>query len=139
LSHLRVEGAVRVRPTTLARAAAIGHPLDLPTVTHAVRRSPYWVEARYLRTMASVASTSQRDLVLLWAFAMLDEQPGFALDVAAAYQALFGAGDVTGALWAVPVGEIKRPSRRQLAAGARRVLRTLVPAGLRRALKSRLR
>jgi hypothetical protein len=141
LSNLRADGAVRMRPATLSHASAAGQRLELADIEHAVRRSPYYVEARYLRTLAALAavSLSQREYVLLWAFALLDDQPAFALDVAAAFEAAFGASELSRKLWAEPIEEIRRPNLRRALAGARRVLYALAPAGLRRTVKSWLR
>lgn len=96
LSDLRVCGPVRMRSESVGRLLA---ETSLPegAAEVAIRKSPGWVEARYLRAPASLAESGAgtREYVLLWAFALLDLQPGFALDVAGAYERRFGQDRVS--------------------------------------------
>jgi FkbM family methyltransferase len=94
LSRLDVHGAVRVRGESM-RAAFAGAADPAALAERAIRRSPGWCEARYLRTLASLegAGAARERHALLFVFALLDEQPGFALDVALDYERRFGRDD----------------------------------------------
>ncbi len=93
LSNLSVEGTPRVKTTTVSRLAALHKKsVSFGLLGKAVRNSPCWCEARYLRTAEWLVQTDSdpRDYVLLWVFAMLDGQPGFALDLAFEYESHYG-------------------------------------------------
>ncbi|HTP62157.1 MAG TPA: FkbM family methyltransferase [Burkholderiales bacterium] len=91
LSRLDVQGAVRVRDASL-QAVFRGAEDLAACARRAIRGSPGWCEARYLRTVEFLAeSDAARDqYALLWLFSLLDDQPGFALDVALDYERRFG-------------------------------------------------
>lgn len=112
LSNLKIMGAARLRRTTLDRILASRPDLSERLITHAVRPSPGWCEARYLRTAAWLAEhdAPPRDYQLHWLFAMLDRQPGFALDLGIAYEERFGQSSVTSFLQAYPLSAIRRAS-----------------------------
>lgn len=95
LSHLDVRGAVRMRRENLPLLAHFAPGTDDRQVAVAVRPSPGWGESRYLRTIDWLLQTSadERAFTLLWAFAGLDGQFGFALDVGAAFEKRFGPGE----------------------------------------------
>ncbi|MCC7278874.1 MAG: FkbM family methyltransferase [Chromatiaceae bacterium] len=93
LSNLQVCGSIRLRRST---ASKLGEHF-IPMVSSTQRTSPGWCEARYLRDqdwLVKIGATKDRFL-LLWVFAMLDEQYGFALDVAEAYMRCFGSDEWT--------------------------------------------
>ena len=92
LSRLEVNGAVRARADSL-RAAFPGEPDPAACAERSIRRSPGWCEARYLRTLDSLAAADapRERYALLFVFALLDGQPGYALDVALACERHFGA------------------------------------------------
>lgn len=110
LSNLRVEGAVRMCPTTLVTLGATEKNLQNEQFAKSVRLSPAWVEARYARTIAWAREHdfSKREYTLLWIFAMLDNQFGFALDLAVEWEKLFGADEWTRLLKTEPLKCIKR-------------------------------
>ena len=99
LSRLPVRGSVRMGHTTREALLSLDARLAAGTLGLIVRPSPGWVEARYFRTIESLAEreTPARDYGMLWIFALLDGQQGFALDVALAYHNRFG-DDVIGRL-----------------------------------------
>lgn len=92
LSHLDVRGAVRMRRENLPLLARFAPGVADRQVEVAIRPSPGWGESRYLRTSDWLLQTGadERAFLLLWAFAGLDGQFGFALDVGAAYETRFG-------------------------------------------------
>ncbi|HUK05570.1 MAG TPA: hypothetical protein VLV90_10875 [Burkholderiales bacterium] len=90
LSRLQVHGAVRVRAESL-RAAFPEAGDRAAAAERSIRRSPGWCEARYLRTLESLDGAARERHALLFVFALLDAQPGFALDVALDYERRFGA------------------------------------------------
>lgn len=95
LSNLSVKGAVRMRAETLARLAE--QDVTRPMLERVVSPSPGWVEARYFRTTAWLrrSGASQRDVALLWACAVADQQLGFALDVVSAWDRAFGTDELS--------------------------------------------
>jgi len=94
LSDLHVKGAVRLRVST-ARAFPGG--ADIDGLASALRKSPGWVEARYLRQPQWLAESGcgPREYLVSWVFALLDGQAGFALDLAAEYRQKFPSDPLT--------------------------------------------
>lgn len=89
LSRLEVHGAARIATQTAERFikdTGMNHRI----LEAALRPSPGWVEARYLRTATRLDGSGPREHVLLWVFAMMDAQPGFALEVSEAYEQRIG-------------------------------------------------
>ena len=119
LSDARVLGAVRVRRASVERLRARG--VDETAIAASTRTSPGWVEARYLRTIDHLqrSGAGAHAYQLLWIFAMLDGQFGFAFDVAETID--------SDALRAAAVAALKRNAAR---AGLRRFARRL-PASVR--------
>jgi len=125
LSDLIVKGSVRIQQASLQQ---IGR--DAAYVERAARVSPGWCEARYLRTTAWLAQqpADPRAYLLTWIFAMLDKQPGFALDVGLAYAGRFGSDAVSARLLAEAQQQIGRGHQRNsvwryVRAGMRRLER----------------
>ena len=95
LSNLKVCGLVRMRKTTLDELARRDPTFNVDALSGAVRPTPGWTECRYLRSLESLANVSgeRRDYQLLWVFAIMDAQHGFALDLALEYGRRFGRDD----------------------------------------------
>lgn len=93
LSNLQVCGAIRLRRST---ASKLGDHF-IKMVSSEQRTSPGWCEARYLRNpdWLEKSGASKDRYLLLWVFALLDEQYGFALDVAESYTRSFGCDEWT--------------------------------------------
>jgi FkbM family methyltransferase len=92
LSRLDVFGPVRVRSATLQEA--FPRQADRAALAEkSIRKTPGWCEARYLRTLESLAQSgaARERYALLCVFSLLDEQPGYALDVALEYERRFGS------------------------------------------------
>jgi FkbM family methyltransferase len=98
LSDLNVVGAVRMRRKT--RVALEARGFGSGAVHASIRTSPGWCEARYLRTIPSLEERHAplADYALLWTFAMLTGQVGFALDLAIAAAERFGQNEESVAL-----------------------------------------
>jgi len=127
LSNLNVCGTVRMRSANLETIAHLG-ALERAEIEGAIRRTPCWVEARYFRTIRSLLeiNAGKREFVLLWCFALIDNQPGFALDLALEYERLFGRDQFSQTMLDYPmerIREIARPQPevipRKLSIGAR--------------------
>jgi FkbM family methyltransferase len=94
LSGMQTGGFCRIRRSTLndigPHAPA---PIDAPYIRQAVRKTPAYFEARYLRTLESLADerVTLQDYLMLWVFALIDEQLGFALDLSIEFERRFGA------------------------------------------------
>ena len=109
LSHMEVQGTVRMRNSTLEQLAA-GHCLSYDLISRAVKSSPAWCEVRYMRTLKWLArgDFSKRDYVLAWVLACLDMQLGFALDLGLEYEQRFGADAVSPILKKEPIARMKK-------------------------------
>jgi FkbM family methyltransferase len=110
LSRLDVNGAVRVRGATLQAA----YPQEADRSAFAaksIRSSPGWCEARYLRTLESLADAGRERYALLGVFSLLDDQPGFALDAALEYERRFGADACSARMRAEAMAAIARGPR----------------------------
>jgi len=69
LSSMKVKGTQRINPQYLNELGG-----------RVIRNSPCWAEVTYLRQ--AMETLTERDLLLLYVFALLENQPGFALEVA---------------------------------------------------------
>jgi hypothetical protein len=97
LSNLDVQGTVRMRKMTLDRLKTMGQSESIAESMASHKITPGWVNARYLRTLASMAAakSDRRQYLLLWVFACLDRQFGFAADVAFEYEGCFGVDEIS--------------------------------------------
>lgn len=113
LSSLDVKGTVRMQRTTLQAMTSHRPELKDTDIYQSVRPSPGWCEARYLRTIESLAerNAEMRDYALLWVFAMIERQWGFALDIAHAYELLFARDSVSSLLHDLPLKIIFQKNR----------------------------
>lgn len=91
LSNLAVKGSFRIRQSSLPVLKTLAPELTPLHLERTMRPSPGWCEARYLRTLPSLeaANASREEYLLLWCFALLDEQVGFALDIGVEFARLF--------------------------------------------------
>jgi len=118
LSNLSVCGTVRMRRSTLNELT----PETASLVQLLQRPSPGWGEARYLRTVEWLTDHSMPAYRyrLLWIFAILDDQYGYALDVASVYGQRFGIDEFADLLKTIPLTMLKdrkvgeRNSKRKL-------------------------
>ena len=96
LSSLDVKGSVRMKQATLQALTTLRPRLKDTNFYQSVHPSPGWCEARYLRTLESLAgrNAEKGDYALLWVFSMLERQWGHALDIALEYEKMFGRDDV---------------------------------------------
>jgi hypothetical protein len=133
LSSLEVKGTVRMKRTTLQAMASHRPELKDTHIYQSVRPSPGWCEARYLRTLESLSErdADTRDYVLLWVFALLDRQPGFALDLALEYNRVFGKDDVFSLLWEAPQRQVRRCTLKTTWAS----FKSMVPAPLKQFIR----
>jgi FkbM family methyltransferase len=120
LSRLDVFGPVRVRAATL-RAAYPREADPAAFAAKAIRTTPGWCEARYLRTLESLAQSgaTRERYALLCVFSLLDEQPGYALDVALEYERRFGSDAWSARMRAESMARIARGRRDSLLARAK--------------------
>jgi hypothetical protein len=96
LASLDVEGAVRMKRSTLSEVKSWNSDISRDLIEKTVKKSPGWVNARYFRTLEWLAQGdfSQRDYVLLWLFSILEHQVGFAFDLVIEYERGFGRDDI---------------------------------------------
>lgn len=113
LSDLNLCGAVRLRRSNLGRACALNKRISPGVVNRSVRTSPGWCEIRYLRTLEWMEQNgfSRREYALLWIISLLDNQPGFAFDLAVEYERIFGGGDISQIMQETPLAVIEKSDR----------------------------
>lgn len=109
LSRMEVLGFPRMRKATLDALSA-KRPLDEKMIIKSVRRTPGWVECRYLRTLESLAERGdvvmRRDYITLWLFAHADQQYGYCLDIADEFARRFGADALAETMMSIPLAHI---------------------------------
>jgi len=120
LSDLNVGGTVRMRRSTLREVMAF-NDISYELVGKTVKKSPGWCEARYFRTIEWLAKGgfAKRDYVLLWTFALLDGQFGFAIDLAIEYERVFGKDDISRTMKEEPILLIRRSRHKMRFAAAK--------------------
>lgn len=92
LSNLDVKGTIRAKVDHLREY--IGYDLSQYKLYEAaLKTSPGWTDARYLRRLDSMTSRPAIDYKVLWLFSMVDNQLAFALDIAIALQEQFNDED----------------------------------------------
>jgi len=98
------------------------------------KRSPAWCEARYLRSIDSLVATNatKSDFAMLWVFAMLDDQAGFALDVALHSEAAFGSDEMSALMRNASITQLGRGKTRTIIPR----LKNLLPTPLKRWIKA---
>ena len=132
LSSLEVRGSVRMKRTTLQAMASYRPQLGDARVYQSVRPSPGWCEARYLRTLESLEdrNAEERGYALLWVFAMIERQWGYALDIARAYEQRFSQDSVSSLLRDLPLRRVIQNDRK-----ARSVVGQFLPPRVKQFLK----
>jgi hypothetical protein len=128
LTEAKVCGTTRVRQSTLAHLKSTGAAVDAYEIGRKCAVTPGWVEATYLRDLRHLEQhkAPPGDYVVLWAFALMVRQWGFALDVALDYERLFGA-DQTSAAMAAPVTALLTRQEDRVYKSARRALKAVLP------------
>jgi len=126
LSNLDVKGAVRMRKSTLRELSASGKVISAELVERSVKRSPGWCEARYLKTLQALHQYGHNasDYVMLWVFTMIDNQLGFALDLAVEYEKVFGRDDISRVMIDEPISRIVKTGRSR---GLYTILKSFLP------------
>ena len=139
LSDLNVCGSTRIRQTSVQRLQQLQPQLGADTVRSRCRETPGWVEATYLRSIDALSGrgAAASDYVMLWAFALLGRQWGFALDVAFAYNERFGDAETSRAMAAPLLAWFTRPS--EAPPRARRLVAALLPPPVKNWVKQQLR
>lgn len=127
LSRLDVQGSVRVGPQSRQLLTE-----RYPGGFSAIRRSPGWCEARYLRRPDSISWASEREPLLLWAFSAIDEQFGAAIDVLIYWRENGGPSDIVDTLLEATVTAAGPALPRRLADGLKRWTPDFVRRAVRR-------
>jgi len=92
LANLNVCGEVRLKKSTIDRLETIDNDVNLELINLYHKKSPGWCEARYLRTVdwLTQPNFTKREYILLSVFSILDDQLGFAIELAFEYDKIFG-------------------------------------------------
>jgi hypothetical protein len=114
LSGMHTGGFVRMRRDTLEAAREVNSKIDDQFIRSSIRSTPAYLEARYLRTLEWLAekSLTEREYIVLWVFALTDDQLGFALDLGVEFERIFGATDASRQLNAATWRLINKARRR---------------------------
>jgi hypothetical protein len=136
LSFMHAGEFVRMRRTTLDAARRVEAKIDDQYMRTVVRKTPAYLEARYLRTLEWLAehSLSEREYTLLWVFALVDNQVGFAFDVGVEFERLFGANDAYRVLQSLTWQYVHKARRRHAVRRACGPLARRLKSGLDRVL-----
>lgn len=128
LSNLEVQGTARMSEPTVSHLLTNDPGLSREGLMQAIRTSPGWVNARYLRTLSSLATAQcdRRQYALLWVFSVIDNQIGYAADIILEYEKKFGHDNASGFMRAETVGELQRLGKRRHS--IRQLVKRLVPA-----------
>jgi hypothetical protein len=134
LSRLSSHGFVRMRPESARRIRNIDTDLHEQVFTNQLRTTPGWLFVRFFRTLEALSAGefSNRDYVLLWAFALLDEQVGYAADITFEYERIFGPDQAFHMMLNETLSRMRRFSRTSL---VKRMAKKVLPALVRRRLK----
>lgn len=91
LSNLHVCGIPRITQRSLKKLHSFTREVDYEFIRTHHKNTPAYCEARYLRTIEHLnqKNAERRDYIMLWLFSLQDQQFGFALDIALAYQRRF--------------------------------------------------
>jgi len=140
LSSLQIGGAARMRRTSLDRLREVDSVVNEEFVEKRVRKSPGWVGARYLRDLDYMVDSDlgRREYTLLWTFALLDDQPGYALDAAFTYQDVFTCDETAKSMMELAIKMLKYPQRRSIISRAKSIIPIRVRRRIRR-FKSQVR
>jgi len=128
LSNLNVHGAVRMKSSALNEVILSDKDITYNLIKKILKKSPAWVNARYFRTIEYLArrNLSRRDYILLWVFALLDNQFGFAIDLGIEYEKIFGIDEFSQVMKDKPILLMKRFRRmRQFASATTLLIRII--------------
>jgi hypothetical protein len=131
LSRLDVRGAIRLHRANLSRIENDPERCDVGPVLESLRESPCWCEARYLRRLDSLSNLGNGDWLLLWLFAMVDEQIGYGIDIAMEFERVFQDPVTATMLLDACVDELRRKDRRS---AVTKVWRRFAPLPVRRGI-----
>jgi hypothetical protein len=141
LSDLKIDGSIRMRQSTLHEIATAHPEINSEHIGKAIRKSPCWTEARYLRSTEWLSQPMFReeDYLLLWAFAILDQQTGFALDLGVDCATRFGSSQISTLMKNEALTYLRKASKDSALDGLLKIITTLTPQRLRRRLIKRIR
>ncbi len=95
-SRLNIGKAIRMKRSNMDSLVAIHSRFSEKRINSLLHPSPIYCEARYLRSIDWLVdhNFSKREYILLWIFALLDDQPGYAFDIVTMYENLFERDNV---------------------------------------------
>ena len=139
LCDARVCGTARILQSSIEHLRRLQPWFDANLAAHRCPPTPGWVEGTYMRSIEHLARqrSPSNAYCLLWAFALLRCQWGFALDVALAYENTFGADETSGFMRAPVEAWLTRP----VAAPHRGMvgaLKSMLPGSVKRWVKGHL-
>lgn len=139
LASAKVCGTTRIRQSTLARLRRNRPDLDVNTIRGHCDVSPGWVEALYLRDLGYLKARAApaEDYVVLWAFALMVDQWGYALDVALEYEGHFGHDEASELMTTRLTEQLLRPQG-GLYRQAKHALKAVLPGSVQRWIKARI-
>jgi hypothetical protein len=136
LSRVLTCGGIKLRGDSLQKLRKRFPAIDSAAIEAGHRLTPGWLFATYLRDLDSMRGDefTRREYVLLWSFALLDRQYGFAADIAFAYEAVFGADAISRRMVAEAVDRLEHLKPR--VSPLRKAASAVIPRALKRRLRS---
>ena len=115
LSNLNVCGTTRMKPSTLKQVEKLSQNIHKHNIMQSAKISPSWCEARYLRTIDCLQATNsdREQYLLLWIFAVIDQQMGFSADIAFEYESKFGRDELSQMIVQESIAMIQKLSKHQ--------------------------
>lgn len=135
LSHMFSGGPIRIGEAARQRFAALAPDIGKDSLLQHHRRMPAYVCVRMFKTVEALreGDFSRREYLLLWAFATLDNQFGFAADVLVGYERVFGQDAHSRAMWDETVRLFRHQGARSFS--LRGIAARLLPESVKRHLR----
>jgi len=134
LSNLNVCGTTRMKPSTLKQVENLSQNIHKDNIMQSAKVSPSWCEARYLRTIDWLQETNsdREQYLLLWIFAIIDQQIGFSADIAFEYESKFGKDEFSQMIIQESIVMIKKLSKQQT---LKQKISRLIPQNIKNIIK----
>ena len=135
LSRLLTCGGLKMRKDSLQQLQNRFSGIDRVALEGRHRVSPGWAFATYFRSVDSMMADdfTRRQYVLLWSFALLDRQFGFAADLAFAYETIFGRDAISNKM--LLAAAVRLANLKPHVSPLRKAASAVIPGPLKRGLR----
>ena len=140
LSEARICGTARIQKSSMDHLLRIDPGINRENIRLNCPESPGWIEASYLRSVDHLVKHSAplRDFLLLWVFAVMHRQWGFALDVSLACRKIHAESETTRTMTS-QIEKILLPAPRQTRRTFISVLKSIIPISAKQWIKSHIK